>query len=169
MALFKKEELKDAFSKISVSAKDAAETVLKATKEGANTVAKKSNELVQVSKLNMSISSEEGKIEELYREIGKSIFEKFDNNVYIDPDLVPVCENIKGHHNNISEMKEKISELRNVRTCATCGIEISEDTKFCSKCGAEQPKEEEYSPCDEEFCNTENIDSEIEETKSEEN
>lgn len=169
MALFKKEELKDAFSKFSVSAKDAAETVIKATKESANTVAKKSNELVQISKLNMSISSEETKLEELYKEIGKSIFEKFDNEVYIDPDVVPVCENIKEHLDSILEMKEKISELKNIRKCTTCGTEISEETKFCSKCGSKQLNEENNCCCNEDFSNIENVDVETEEIEEVEN
>ncbi|AWZ49627.1 hypothetical protein C3495_12840 [Clostridiaceae bacterium 14S0207] len=137
MAIFNKDSLKDTLSKISISAKDVAENVVKVTKEGANTVAKKSSELVELSKLNSCISSEETKIKELYTSIGKTIYEKHTNNIYVDPDVVEICEDIREKQFKIKILEQRVQDLKKFDTCTKCGHNLKEDSRFCPNCGLE--------------------------------
>lgn len=138
MPIINKNNLKNTFSKLSNIAKDTAENVMNVTKEGASTVAKKSGELVEISKLNMNINSEEATIKTLYHKIGQVVFEKHEAGNYIDPELVEACNKILDIKRNISEMNEKISQLKNQKTCSACKSKLNLDVKFCSKCGAVQ-------------------------------
>lgn len=104
----------------------------------AKAAAKKSSELVEVTKLNMAIGSEEDKIEKLYGEIGKLIFERYGAEEEVDEDLKELCEKIGSHMSAIGDMKEKILELKKVKKCPGCNSEIEIDMAFCPRCGLKQ-------------------------------
>jgi len=105
-------DFKDTFSKIRKTALDTASTVAQSAKEGSATLAKKSGELIEISKLTISINSEEAKIKELYSEIGKKVFEKHASGHYIDPELVENCTEITVLNKKIKELKEKIEDIK---------------------------------------------------------
>lgn len=115
----------------------------------AKAAAKKSTELVEVTKLNISIGAEEEKIEKLYREIGKLVYEKYGAEEGIDEKLKELCNKIRSHLAAINEMREKILELKKVKKCPGCGTELEIDMVFCPRCGEKQelpqPKKEEAS------------------------
>lgn len=155
MAIFNKDSLKDTLSKISISAKDVAENVVKVTKEGANTVAKKSIELVELSKLNSCISSEETKIKELYTSIGRTIYEKHTNNIYVDPDVVKICEDIREKQFKIKILEQRVQDLKSFDTCNKCGHNLQENSKFCPNCGFKHNPIDTNSSCENEISNEE--------------
>lgn len=103
--------------------------------EAAQAAAKKSGELVEITKLNVNIGSEEDKIQKLYTQIGKIVFEKYNATGEADGDLRGSCEAIKVHESNIKALKEKIMEVKNVKQCSNCGTEMERTQIFCSKCG----------------------------------
>ena len=104
--------------------------------EAAQAAAKKSGELVEVTKLNVNIGSEEDKIQKLYTQIGKVVFEKYKATGVVDADAKDNCEAIKVHEQNIKALRDKIMEVKNVKLCVGCGAEMEKGTLFCSKCGA---------------------------------
>ena len=106
--------------------------------ETAKAAAKKSSDLVEVTKINMSISSEEEKIQKEYAAIGKKIYESYKNNEEIAEGLKENCGRIKSYEENIEAMSQKILELKNVKICTGCGAELEADMAFCPKCGAKQ-------------------------------
>ncbi|MGY0374119.1 zinc-ribbon domain-containing protein [Clostridium sp. JNZ J1-5] len=128
-------DFKNTFSKIKKTAVDTASTVAQSAKESSAVVAKKSGELIEISKLTVSINSNESKMKDLYSEIGKKVFEKHENGQYIDPELVENCNEILALKTSINEMKQKVNELRNKRICTNCDTSLPEDTAFCPKCG----------------------------------
>lgn len=128
-------DFKNTFSKIKKTAVDTASTVAQSAKESSAVVAKKSGELIEISKLTVSINSNESKMKDLYSEIGKKVFEKHENGQYIDPELVENCNEILALKTSINEMKQKINELRNKKICTNCDTSLPEDTAFCPKCG----------------------------------
>lgn len=138
MPIINRDNIKVKLSKITNAAKDTAETVVKATKDGASTVAKKSGDIVEISKLTVTINSEEAKTKDLYFQIGQSIYEKFQNDIYIDPELVETCRKIFEIKKDIYSMQNRIKELKNMKICPNCDEEMDVDTKFCGKCGTEQ-------------------------------
>ena len=121
--------------------------------EAAQAAAKKSGELVEITKLNVNIGSEEDKIQKLYTQVGKSIFEKYTATGAADPDVQENCEAIKVHEQNIKTLKEKIMEVKNVKSCISCGTDMERAQIFCSKCGtrnevtaAPQPEQQQAAP-----------------------
>ena len=120
--------------------------------EAAQAAAKKSGELVEITKLNVNIGSEEDKIQKLYTQIGKTVFEKYSASGDADENVVENCEAIKVHEHNIKALKEKILEVKNVKTCTHCGAEMERTQVFCSKCGTKNevapasPPEQEQTP-----------------------
>ncbi len=102
----------------------------------AQNAAKKSSEMVEITKINMSIKSEEDSINKIYNEIGKHCFGKFENGNESDSAIIEFCEKIKNHKANINGYEEKINEIKNIRICEDCGNEIIRTSTFCSKCGA---------------------------------
>jgi ribosomal protein L40E len=119
----------------------------------AKAAAKKSSELVEVTKLNMNIGSEEDKIEKLYGKIGKMIYERYGAEEEVDDELRELCDKISAHMAGIGDMREKILELKKVKKCPNCNAEIEIAMAFCPRCGTKQeipqPKEE-TSEADEE-------------------
>ncbi|NJD03928.1 MAG: zinc ribbon domain-containing protein [Ruminiclostridium sp.] len=118
--------------------------------EAAQAAAKKSGELVEITKLNVNIGSEEDKIQKLYNQIGKSIFEKYTTTGVADQGVKENCEAIKVHEQNVKALKEKIMEVKNIKSCINCGGEMDRAQIFCSKCGtrndlsaASQPEQQQ--------------------------
>lgn len=104
--------------------------------EAAQAAAKKSGELVEVTKLNVNINTEEDKIQKLYAQIGKKIYEKYAASGSIDEEAIEDCETIKVHEQNAKNLRSKILEIKNLKACTGCGAELERDQIFCSKCGA---------------------------------
>lgn len=104
--------------------------------EAAQAAAKKSGELVEVTKLNVNINTEEDKIQKLYSQIGKTVFEKYVATGEASDDIREACEAITVHEQNIKSLREKISEVKGTKSCIGCGAEMEKTQIFCSKCGA---------------------------------
>jgi Uncharacterized protein conserved in bacteria len=104
--------------------------------EAAQAAAKKSGELVEITKLNVNIGSEEDKIQKLYTQIGKAVYDKYSATGESDTSVTENCEAIKLHEQNIKALKDKILEVKSVKHCVSCGTEMEKAQLFCSKCGA---------------------------------
>lgn len=105
----------------------------------AQTAAKKSGEMVEITKINMSIGSEEDKIEKLQTEIGKKVY---DSSVAGTPisldDFKDMCNEITERSNTIKDLKAKILEVKSIKLCTSCGAELEREVQFCNKCGTKQ-------------------------------
>lgn len=104
--------------------------------EAAQAAAKKSGELVEITKLNVNIGSEEDKIQKLYTQIGKTVYEKYNATGMADSEVHENCEAIKVHEQNIKALRDKIMEVKSVKQCANCGAEMDKSQLFCAKCGS---------------------------------
>ena len=114
------------------------ENFTKKVTDTAKAAARKSSEIVEVTKLNMSIGAEEDKINKVYTEIGKAVYVSYAKGEVVNEVFVGSCEKVKAYEANISEMKQKILEIKNVKICEGCGAELEADVIFCSKCGSKQ-------------------------------
>ncbi len=77
----------------------------------AETATDKAKEIAEVTKLNSTISSEEKQIKQYYREIGQFIFERDKENP--DSPVSELCQKILASQQNIEDLKQKISEIKN--------------------------------------------------------
>ncbi|MGE5472635.1 MAG: zinc ribbon domain-containing protein [Ignavibacteriales bacterium] len=105
----------------------------------AQTAAKKSGEMVEITKINMSIGSEEDKIEKVYLQIGKKVYDSSIAGTEISlEDFRDAFSEITERLNTIKELKAKILEVKSVKICSACGAELEKEVQFCNKCGAKQ-------------------------------
>jgi len=114
---------------------DIFESIKSTISNTAKSAAKKSNELVEITKLKMSISNLEMDITRLMGDIGESVYDAYKNGEGTAEDLPDICEQIDIKYADIEESREKLRKLKNVKLCPTCKNEVDPEAVFCSKCG----------------------------------
>lgn len=78
----------------------------------AKTAGKKSEELVEITKINLSIGSEEDKTKKLFAEMGKELYVRFVNGESFDEAINGKCNQIKAVADNIEALKEKVKHIK---------------------------------------------------------
>lgn len=95
----------------------------------------KSNELVEITKVNMAISEAQSALNKLYKELGKTVHKAYDTQVDVSNEVSIQCSEIDDKLAEIQKMKDKLAELKKIEYCAACGHENQRESIFCSKCG----------------------------------
>ena len=134
--------------------------------------AEKTNKIAKETKLRMKINENKSDINNLYKEIGKKVYEKHvrEENIDIKTELEEECTKIDVLSAEIETCLKSILELKNKKQCVKCHTEIEFDSVFCPKCGEKQPEEvKEVEVVVEEKEETENKQEEATEEKVEEN
>lgn len=123
----------DFFNKITNMASDT----YKKTSERTSKIAKE-------TKLKMKMNDSKSKIEELYEEIGKIVYQKHvrEEDISIKEDLCSYCKQIDELSEEIEKYQNEILAMKQKKVCENCYMEIQVDSKYCPNCGAEQPKTE---------------------------
>jgi hypothetical protein len=114
------------------------DNITKKVTDTAKAAAKKSGNVVEVTKLNMNISAEEEKVRKIYTDMGKQLYEDYTEGKIVGEKLLGYCEKIDEIIGNIDGMRGKVLELRNVKACPNCGMELDMEMGYCYKCGRKQ-------------------------------
>lgn len=103
---------------------------------------KKTGELAKEAKIRMKMNEDKGKINDLYEEIGKIVYQKYlkSEDLSIEQELNSYCTQIDELSNNIEKSLGQLLSLKGKRICDNCHEEIDIKVKFCPSCGAEQPE-----------------------------
>ena len=106
--------------------------------------AEKTGKLAKEAKLRMKMNENKSDINDLYKEIGRKVYEKHvrEENIDIKSELEEKCRKIDVLSAEIETCLKSILELKDKKQCEKCHAEIELDNNFCPKCGAEQPKAE---------------------------
>ena len=98
------------------------------------------------------MNENKGKINDIYEEIGKKVYEKHvrEENIDIKADLQEECAKIDSLSKEIEDSRLEILKLNQKRLCAKCSAEIEKGALFCPKCGEKQPAEQEENTVKEE-------------------
>jgi len=107
----------------------------------ARDVKKRSEDIVEITKLSLTIGNDEEKLKKLLYELGAGIYKTYCGS--LEDDLCDQrCAEILMLEEVITRNKEKILILRGSAECKECGAVVDSDSNFCSKCGAkiEPPK-----------------------------
>lgn len=99
------------------------------------TVAGKTNNLVDVTKLNLALNEAERKITALYEKIGESIYAKHLDGTLDCDGFDEILKEIDSFKAEQESLKAQIAELKNAITCTECGANNDKGSEFCSKCG----------------------------------
>ncbi len=131
--------------------------------------AEKTGKIAKETKLRIKINENKSKINEIYKEIGKKVYQKHasDEEVCIKKDLEEECAKIDILSNEIESYDNEILSLSNLKECVECKEKIKKDAKFCTKCGAKQPEEEKQEAVEVEILNGEESNSKNSEDKEE--
>lgn len=100
-------------------------------------ISKKSSEFIAISQCKSAIGIAEDNLAKNYEEIGRYVYENFVSDDIADGFIDGKCERIKELQDEISNLKEKLAEIRNLKECPSCGQECSFDAVYCSSCGYE--------------------------------
>ena len=115
----------------------------KKASEAYKVTADKTGKIAKETKLKFKISELKSKIEEIYEEIGKKVYEKHvvKEEISIEKDLTEQCNNIDQMSNEIEKLLQECLELKDKKQCPECFKEIDKNMKFCPECGAKQDDE----------------------------
>ena len=107
----------------------------------ANKAGKKTGDFTKEAKIKMKMSDNKSKIEDLYKKIGKAIYqEHIDIEESKKEEIADCCIKIDELSKEIENYQDEIRKLKNKRVCEKCFTEIDMNVKYCPNCGAEQPE-----------------------------
>lgn len=109
----------------------------------AKTVTRKSEDIVEITKLNLTIGNEEDKIKRILYEIGSELYRGYTNGK-TDGDLYDnKCNEVKQIEENIKVLKERILLLKGNKACTACNSVVGLEVNYCPNCGEKLENEEE--------------------------
>ncbi|KAB3535303.1 hypothetical protein F8154_06850 [Alkaliphilus pronyensis] len=102
----------------------------------AKSFSKVSNNMIEISKLNLSIKRREEEIREKFEEIGQYVYGRLKRmNMINRIELVELISEIHGLEEDISSLEKLILNLKGVNLCEACEIELDDEAKYCPLCG----------------------------------
>lgn len=127
----------------------------------AKNVGEKTNDVIEINKMNLKITNEKASIAEKQKLIGKYYYNKYTIGESVDDEVLVFCKAIDEHQRIIRESEDVIQMIKDEReftkkesreskeaestaydvpnesgaTCANCGYTNSEGMKFCGQCG----------------------------------
>lgn len=111
--------------------------------ETAKSVTRKSEDIVEITKLNLTIGNEEDKIKRMFYEIGSELYRSYTNGKTIGDFYDSKCNEVKQIEENIKAIKERILLLKGNKTCKTCNTVVDAEVNYCPNCGEKLEKKEE--------------------------
>jgi hypothetical protein len=103
--------------------------------ENASSVVQKSNDIIEISRLKGEIDNEEKKKNIIYMSIGKIVYDSYINKTELSVEIKNKCEDIIEHNEQIKNINGKIANVKKIKKCSNCGIDLSIDINFCPSCG----------------------------------
>ena len=112
----------------------------------AKEAAKKSSSFMEITNISMQMDKDERAVENYFYEMGKSLFENYAKDSWVQERYSErMCE-IRSLQENIEKLKREVSKIKNVKICETCETELESSVLFCPKCGTkcktEEPQDE---------------------------
>ncbi len=104
--------------------------------------AEKTSKLAKEAKLRMKMNENKSDINDLYKQIGKKVYEKHvtDGAIEIGEEVKEECKKIDDLSQKNEDMLKEILTLKDRKQCPSCFEQIDKDAEYCSKCGTKQEK-----------------------------
>ena len=112
--------------------------------EAYKVTADKTGKIAKETKLKFKMGELKTKIEDIYEEIGKKVYEKHvqKEEISIANDLAEECKQIDEMSSEIERIRQECLELKDKKQCPNCFKEIDRNMRFCPECGAKQEDEQ---------------------------
>lgn len=101
-------------------------------------------------RLKAVMADNKSQIEDLYKEIGKKVYEKYTlkEKIDIDQDFIKEISIINILAEEIEEIRMEILDLKDLKQCKNCYCEIYSEFKYCPNCGKKQEEIDHVSEND---------------------
>lgn len=110
--------------------------------------AQKTSKLAKEAKLKMAMSENKSKIEDMYQEIGKKVYQRHISEDKVDMDLESLleedCIEIDELCDCIEDQRRELLTLKDKKQCPNCFCEIELEFEYCPNCGDKQQEIETY-------------------------
>ena len=102
--------------------------------------AEKTNKIAKMAKLKSNLNQNKQKIDDLYNEIGKAIYQNYvrEEREDIGKKIEDLCTEIEAYADEIELIRKELLKLKDLKQCQVCSYEMELDYKFCPSCGARQ-------------------------------
>ena len=117
--------------------KKNTEKVIDTTENLTKATIKKTSESVNTLKLNYAIKNIDSNINNIYKSLGKMLYDEYLNGAEFQDEYLTKCEKISELNEEIEILKIKIAEINNKQLCPKCKKYTDIDSKYCSACGYE--------------------------------
>lgn len=121
------EKVMDLLEKI----RDAAGTA----NQTARVAGRKAGQMVDVAKLNVQLFDLNGEFNDTLRQLGQVMYDAHLGQTAEDSRVSTLLARADDTAGHIAELKERIADLRQTRSCPVCGFACGRDDKFCRRCG----------------------------------
>jgi rubrerythrin len=109
-----------------------------------NAASEKTSKIAKETKLRISISECEGNLKDIYKKIGKIIYEKYQTRREEDlaMEFIKEFKEVDTIKQKIQDMEREILDLKDKVKCSKCGNLYEATFEFCPKCGQRQKEED---------------------------
>ena len=103
-----------------------------------NTVADKSGKLIEGTKIKMAISDKESKMEDIFIDIGKTVYDMYQKGEDVGKEFTKESKKIEKIEKEIEQMQNRFLYNKGLRKCSACSEVIELESAFCGYCGEKQ-------------------------------
>ena len=125
------DKVKDLLERIRQTATDAAD----AAADTARMAGRKAGQMVDVAKLNVQLFDLNSEFDETLRQLGQVMYDTHHGLTDREAGVADLLDRADEVDRRREELKERISVLRQSRTCPACGAVCGREDKFCKSCG----------------------------------
>ena len=126
------DKVKDLLEKI----RGAADIAADAAADTARVAGRKAGQMVDVAKLNVQLFDLNGEFNDLLRQLGQVMYDTHLGREGGDETVTGLLARADETNARITEVKDRIADLRHTQSCPACGAPCGKEDKFCRKCGA---------------------------------
>ena len=110
--------------------------IISEIKNTADKVVKKSGELVEITKVKLSIVDIKNKIDARFKELGRIVYNASGPEYSEAEGADAIIEELNALYEELKKTEERLAELKSEVVCKSCGSLSSDDSLYCRKCGA---------------------------------
>lgn len=115
-------------------------------KSVAEAVGRKAGQLVDVSKLRVSVAEVNAEITKRYQTLGQYVYENSRDSLGADPEAMGQMAELDSLQEQLAAISKELTDKQNKTVCPTCGKHCSNTDVFCSTCGAKLNNEPQPAP-----------------------
>ena len=116
----------------------------KKASEAYKVTADKTGKIAKETKMKLKINELKSEINDMYKEIGRKVYEKhvIEDEISIKKDLETECTKIDVLSDEIEELLEQCLSLKDKKQCQNCYKEIDIESNYCTNCVEKQKTQE---------------------------